>query len=77
LKPAETREQFYVLIRFTFRKTAVSVVNPRDITTIEYLMRKSTKQVEGWEDKSVKDCMVGADAKSFGAGRRTMMAGLR
>jgi succinate dehydrogenase assembly factor 1 len=69
-KPAQNREKFYLLIRYTLRNSATSVTSPRDINTIEYLIRKSTRLIEGWEDKSVKDCIVGIDARTFGTGRR-------
>jgi len=69
-KPPQAQAKFYLLIRSTLRSMANSVSNPRDVSTIEYLMRKSARMIEGWEDRSVKDCTVGDDARVFGSGRR-------
>ncbi|KZS92294.1 hypothetical protein SISNIDRAFT_456050 [Sistotremastrum niveocremeum HHB9708] len=66
-KPVATQEKFYVLIRGTLRDMATSV-GPRDISAIEFLMRRATRMCEGWEDPGVRDCWLQADQKN-GAGR--------
>lgn len=56
-KPPPTRAKFLLLVRYTFRANASSV-SPRDVSVIEHLMRKGTRQLEMYEDHGVKECWV-------------------
>jgi succinate dehydrogenase assembly factor 1 len=70
-KPMETRAKFDILIRYSFR-TQASSVNPRQISAIEYLLRKGKRQLEIYEAPLVKDCYVSQEMKQWNrAFRRT------
>jgi succinate dehydrogenase assembly factor 1 len=56
-KPPPSRPKFLLLVRYTFRVNA-SRVSPRDVSAIEHLMRKGSRQLEMYEDHGVKDCWV-------------------
>lgn len=46
-------------------------VRPKDISAIEYLIRKTNKMIEGWQDEKVRDCRVSLELISKGDGRRS------
>ncbi|KAF8134792.1 hypothetical protein K438DRAFT_795775 [Mycena galopus ATCC 62051] len=56
-KPAKTRENWSLLIRYNFRRNAERA-SPRDVSTIEYLLRNGRRQIESYENPSVRDCQV-------------------
>ena len=56
-KPPSTRPKFLLLVRYTFRTNASSI-SPRDVSAIEHLMRKGTRQLETYENHGVKDCWM-------------------
>jgi len=60
----ETRAKFDILIRYTFRTQAASV-NSRQISGIEYLLRKGKRQLETYEAPLVKDCYVSREMKEW------------
>ncbi|EEB94020.1 hypothetical protein MPER_07245, partial [Moniliophthora perniciosa FA553] len=49
------RPKFSLFVRYTFRTNA-SNISPRDVGTIEHLLRKGKRQLEMYEAPSVKDC---------------------
>ncbi|KAF5360503.1 hypothetical protein D9756_005023 [Leucocoprinus leucothites] len=59
-KPEPVRHKFLLYVQFTFRQNA-SLVPPRDVSTIEHLLRKGRRQLEMYEDPGVKDCFVSKD----------------
>lgn len=63
-KPAETRAKFDILIRYTFR-TQASSVGPRQISAIEFLLRKGKRQLEIYEAPLVKDCYVSQEMRQW------------
>lgn len=63
-KPASTRPKFLLLVRYTFRNNAGSV-GARDVSAIEHLLRKGKRQVEMYEDRSVKDCWVSGEMREW------------
>ena len=63
-KPAETQAKFDILIRYTFR-TQASSVGPRQISAIEYLLRKGKRQLEIYEAPLVKDCYVSQEMRQW------------
>ncbi|KAJ7675828.1 hypothetical protein DFH06DRAFT_977062 [Mycena polygramma] len=68
-KPPETRAKWDLMIRFTFRKNAATA-SPRAVGVIEHLLRAYTRQVNMYEDKSVKDCWVSEEMSDWGHQRR-------
>ncbi|KAF8798945.1 hypothetical protein BYT27DRAFT_7121978 [Phlegmacium glaucopus] len=56
-KPDSVRPKFRLFIRFSFHTNA-SKVSPRNISSVEHLLRKGTRQIELYEDPGVKDCWV-------------------
>lgn len=57
------------MIRYTFRKQAASA-SPRAVSVIEHLLRTGRRQVDGYEDSSVKDCWVSAEMREWGGAQR-------
>jgi succinate dehydrogenase assembly factor 1 len=56
-KPASVRPKFRLFIRFSFH-TGASKVSPRNISSVEHLLRQGSRQIESYEDPAVKDCWV-------------------
>ncbi|KXN81770.1 hypothetical protein AN958_03696 [Leucoagaricus sp. SymC.cos] len=56
-KPESTQHKFSLYVRYTFHQNASSI-SPRDVSTIEHLLRKGRRQLEMYEDPGVKDCFV-------------------
>ncbi|KAF9077825.1 hypothetical protein BDP27DRAFT_1282933 [Rhodocollybia butyracea] len=63
-KPPSTQDKFSLYIRYTFRLNASSV-SPRDVSAIEHLLRKGKRQLEMYEQPSVKDCWVSEDMRNW------------
>ncbi|KAF9452886.1 hypothetical protein P691DRAFT_793671 [Macrolepiota fuliginosa MF-IS2] len=59
-KPQSTQHKFLLFVRYTFHQNATSIL-PRDVSAIEHLLRKGTRQLEIYEDPGVKDCFVSRD----------------
>ena len=56
-KPLGNRDKFTIFVAYTFRKDS-KVVSPRDIATIEYMIRQGTKQLEIYENPALRDCFL-------------------
>jgi len=56
-KPKEAQPKFRLLVRYTFHMSAANV-SSRNISFIEHLLRKGTRQIESYEDPTVTDCWV-------------------
>ncbi|KAJ7109734.1 hypothetical protein C8R43DRAFT_1139532 [Mycena crocata] len=63
-KPSPTRAKWDLMIRYTFRKNAASA-SPRAVSVIEHLLRMGRRQVDVYEDASVKDCFVSAEMREW------------
>ncbi|KZW03379.1 hypothetical protein EXIGLDRAFT_725819 [Exidia glandulosa HHB12029] len=59
-KPPATRDHFLALVRSHFR-TQAHAVSPRNVSAVEYLMRRTQRTLEGWEDDGVRDVGVTPD----------------
>ena len=72
-KPAQVRPKFRLFVHYHFRKNAT--VSPRDIGTVEYLLRQGTKQVEMYENASIRDCHLTHDILEWAhrSNRRELM----
>ncbi|KAJ1972801.1 hypothetical protein H4R35_004477 [Dimargaris xerosporica] len=51
-KPKESQPRFKAFVRAQFHRTSVQ---PRDFTTIEYLIRRGRKQLETYQNPHVHD----------------------
>ncbi|RGB28840.1 hypothetical protein C1646_767329 [Rhizophagus diaphanus] len=51
-KPIETQNRFQQFVRSQFRQ---HIISPRDHNFIEYMLRKGKRQLEVYENDSVKD----------------------
>lgn len=69
-KPPSTQPKFLLFIRFTFRSQASSI-SARDVAAVEHLLRKGSRQLEGLEEKGVKDCWVSKEMEEWGRRQRT------
>ncbi|KAG1822982.1 uncharacterized protein BJ212DRAFT_1263387 [Suillus subaureus] len=56
-KPASTQPKFHLFVRYNFH-TQASSVSPRDVTVIEHLLRRGRRQLEMYEQPSVRDCQI-------------------
>ncbi|KAG1748634.1 hypothetical protein EDB19DRAFT_215284 [Suillus lakei] len=56
-KPALTQPKFLLFVRYNFH-TQSSSVSPRDIAAIEHLLRRGQRQLEMYEQPSVRDCQI-------------------
>jgi len=63
-KPPHTQAKFTLFIRYTFH-TQASVVSPRNISAIEHLLRRGKRQVELYENASIKDCHISQAMKDW------------
>jgi len=63
-KQPPARPKFRLFVRYTFHMNASSI-SPRDISAVEHLVRKGERQLEVYEDPSVRDCWVSEDMKRW------------
>ncbi|KAG1774813.1 hypothetical protein EV702DRAFT_470278 [Suillus placidus] len=56
-KPALTQPKFLLFVRYNFH-TQASSVSPRDVAAIEHLLRRGRRQLEMYEQPSVRDCQI-------------------
>ncbi|KAK0464314.1 uncharacterized protein EV420DRAFT_1036615 [Desarmillaria tabescens] len=63
-KPPSTRAKFLLFVRYNFHQNATNV-SPRQVSVIEHLMRQGRKQIEMYEDPSVKDCWVSKEMREW------------
>ncbi|KAF9026104.1 hypothetical protein BDZ89DRAFT_1016381 [Hymenopellis radicata] len=68
-KPPSTRPKFLLFVRYTFHHNATTV-SPRNLSVIEHLLRQGKKQLEMYEDASVKDCWVSNEMTTWDEARR-------
>lgn len=68
-KPLPVQPKFRLFVDYEFRHNGARV-NPRDIATVEYVIRKGLKQVEMYENKSIKDCWVSREMIEWGRARK-------
>lgn len=59
-KPPLTQPKFLLVLRYTFHANA-SAISPRNVSAIEHLLRKGTRQIEMYEDDAVKDVWVSSE----------------
>lgn len=67
-KPPLTQPKFLLVLRYTFHANA-SAISPRNVSAVEHLLRKGTRQIEMYEDDAVKDVWVSSEmlhGKSLG-----------
>ena len=56
-KPPTTQDKFRLFVRYTFR-TQAAALSHRDVSAIEHLLRKGRRQLETFEDGTVKDVRI-------------------
>jgi len=64
-KPEIVRPKFRLFVRYTFHSNA-SNVSPRNVSSIEHLLRKGARQLEQLEDPAVKDCFLSREMVEWG-----------
>ncbi|KAI9058361.1 hypothetical protein FKP32DRAFT_1606788 [Trametes sanguinea] len=64
-KPPAAQSKFRLFVRYSFKTQATSV-SPRNISTIEHLLRRGRRQIEMYEDPSVRDCWVSSEMEDWG-----------
>lgn len=69
-KAESVRPKFRLFVRYTFHTNA-TIVSPRNVSYIEHLLRKGTRQVEQYEDPGVKDCFVSQKMVEWASQRET------
>jgi len=70
-KPEAVQPKFRLFVRYTFYFNA-SKVSPRNVSSIEHLLRKGAKQLEQFEDHAVKDCFLSQEMVEWGLNRPGM-----
>jgi len=73
-KPISSQHKFSLFVRYTFRTNASSV-SPRNVSAIEHLLRKGKKQLELYEEPSVKDCWVSEEMKRWDESSKMRLPG--
>ncbi|TRM60672.1 hypothetical protein BD626DRAFT_504850 [Schizophyllum amplum] len=68
-KDPAKRADWSTFVRYTFRTRAESV-GPRDVGAIEYLMRQGRKQLELYEEESVRNCSVTSEMRAWDDAQR-------
>jgi len=68
-KPALTQPKFLLFLRYTFH-TQASSVSPRNVTAIEHLLRRGKRQLEMYEQPSVKDCQISQTMRDWEKSQR-------
>ncbi|EIM85801.1 uncharacterized protein STEHIDRAFT_58727 [Stereum hirsutum FP-91666 SS1] len=63
-KPENVQPKFSLFVRWSFR-TQSAGVSPRNVSTIEHLLRKGARQLETYESPTVKDCWVSGEMKQW------------
>ncbi|OSD07221.1 hypothetical protein PYCCODRAFT_1463520 [Trametes coccinea BRFM310] len=56
-KPPTAQPKFRLFVRYSFKTQATSI-SPRNISTIEHLLRRGRRQIEMYEDPNVRDCWI-------------------
>jgi len=68
-KPEAAQSKFQLFVRYSFHVNAKKV-SPRNVSFIEHLLRKGTRQVEQYEDSNVTDCWVSQDMADWDRNQR-------
>ncbi|KAG2155838.1 uncharacterized protein EDB93DRAFT_55177 [Suillus bovinus] len=68
-KPALTQAKFLLFVRYNFH-TQASSVSPREVAAIEHLLRRGRRQLEMYEQPSVKDCQISQVMSDWEQNRR-------
>ncbi|KAG2151390.1 hypothetical protein DEU56DRAFT_727883 [Suillus clintonianus] len=68
-KPVLTQPKFLLFVRYNFH-TQVSSVSPRDVAAIEHLLRRGRRQLEMYEQPSVRDCQISQAMNDWEQSRR-------
>ncbi|KAI0761937.1 hypothetical protein BD413DRAFT_485215 [Trametes elegans] len=63
-KPPAAQPKFRLFVRYSF-KTQATAISPRDIATIEHLLRRGRRQIEMYEDPNVRDCWVSSEMREW------------
>lgn len=63
-KPPSVQPKFSLFVRWSFR-TQSAGISPRNVSTIEHLLRKGNRQLETYESSAVKDCWVSGEMKRW------------
>ena len=63
-KPPTTQDKFRLFVRYTFR-TQAAALSHRDVSAIEHLLRKGRRQLETFEDGTVKDVWVSSEMRAW------------
>ncbi|KAI0056569.1 hypothetical protein BV25DRAFT_1832113 [Artomyces pyxidatus] len=63
-KPPATRDKFRLFVRYSF-KTQTTTVSPRQVSTVEHLIRRGRRQLETYESPTVKDCWVSQEMRDW------------
>ncbi|KAF7288557.1 hypothetical protein HMN09_01384800 [Mycena chlorophos] len=63
-KPQASRARWNLMLRYTFR-TQASRASPNAFSTIEYLMRTGKRQLDTFENASIKDCTVSGEMEAW------------
>lgn len=63
-KPPGNRDKFTIFVAYTFRKNARSV-STRDFSTIEWMIRQGTKQIEMFENPAMRDCFLSSEMAAW------------
>ncbi|KAH9891649.1 hypothetical protein C8Q73DRAFT_81518 [Cubamyces lactineus] len=75
-KPPAAQPKFRLFVRYSF-KTQAAAVSPRDVSTIEHLLRRGRRQIEMYEDPKVRDCWVSSDMVQWGEKNKGKREGAR
>ncbi|KAF5340681.1 hypothetical protein D9611_007477 [Ephemerocybe angulata] len=68
-KPPPAQPKFRLFVQYTFHTNAKSL-SPRNVSAIEHLIRKGTRQIELYEDPAVTDCWVSQTMRTWQAANR-------
>ncbi|KAI6147495.1 hypothetical protein BKA82DRAFT_139724 [Pisolithus tinctorius] len=68
-KPSHTQDKFSLLVRYMFHVQA-SAVSPRKVSAIEHLLRRGRRQIELFENPSIRDCHISQDMREWERSRR-------
>ncbi|KAI0260218.1 hypothetical protein BC834DRAFT_901717 [Gloeopeniophorella convolvens] len=65
-KPPTTRDKFHLFVRYSF-KTQAAAISPRSLSSVEHLIRRGKRQLETYENPSVRDCWVSQEMRDWEA----------
>ncbi|KAI6044809.1 hypothetical protein EDC04DRAFT_2560824 [Pisolithus marmoratus] len=68
-KPLHAQDRFSLFVRYTFHVQA-SAVSPRKVSAIEHLLRRGRRQIELYENPSIRDCHISQDMRDWEQSRK-------